>query len=131
MIWTDETSIVLNSRRGRIRQWRQPGEIYVKSAVRRRFLGAMEFMFWGCFSYDQKGPCYIWKSETVAEKKECVEHLTKINKPWSPRPNCNGNSRPVYDVWAYAIFLAEVHSRNWKSHHYREERGNQLVPLSS
>lgn len=47
--------------------------------MRRRFVGAMEFMFWGCFSYDKKGPCYIWKAETVAEKKECAANLAIIN----------------------------------------------------
>ena len=45
VIWSDETSVILNSRRGKIRSWRQPHEIFVKTTVRRRFVGAMEFMF--------------------------------------------------------------------------------------
>ena len=45
VIWSDETSVILNSRRRRVRVWRQPNEIFVKSNVRRRFVGAMEFMF--------------------------------------------------------------------------------------
>ena len=24
-------------------------------------------MFWGCFSYEEKGPCHIWQKETAAE----------------------------------------------------------------
>ena len=32
-------------------------------------------MFWGGFSYDKKGPCHIWKNETVKEKKEAEEEL--------------------------------------------------------
>ena len=84
MIWSDETSVILNSRRGRIRQWRQPTEIYVKSAIRRRYAKAMEFMFWGCFSYEKKGPFHIWKAETAAEKKECVADLAKINADLEP-----------------------------------------------
>ena len=59
VIWSDETSVILNSRRGRIRQWRQPNEAYNQACIRRRYVKAMEFMFWGCFSYDKKGPCHI------------------------------------------------------------------------
>ncbi len=36
-------------------------------------------MFWGCFSYDKKGPCHIWKDETAAEKKEAQEFIDKWN----------------------------------------------------
>ena len=79
MIWTNETSVVLNSRRGIIRSWRQPHEIYVKTTVRRRFVGAMEFIFWACFSYDKKGPFHIWKKEIAAEKRECETDLAKMN----------------------------------------------------
>ena len=84
VIWSDETSVILNSRRGRIRSWRQPHEKYVQTAIRRRFVGAMEFMFWGCFSYDKKGPCHIWKNETAAEKRECAADLAKINAALEP-----------------------------------------------
>jgi hypothetical protein len=26
-------------------------------------------MFWGSFSYDKKGSCYIWRPETAKEKE--------------------------------------------------------------
>ena len=26
-------------------------------------------MFWGCFSYDKKGPCHCWTPETNKEKE--------------------------------------------------------------
>ena len=84
VIWSDEISVILNSRRGKIRSWRQPYEVFVKTTVRRRFVGAMEFMFWGCFSYDKKGPCHIWKTETAAEKRECEADLAKINAALEP-----------------------------------------------
>lgn len=70
VIWSDETSVVLGSRRGRIRVWRRAGEFVKPSVIRRRWKGAMEFMFWACFSYDKKGPFYIWGLETAAEKRE-------------------------------------------------------------
>ena len=67
-----------------MRVWRQSNEIFVKSAVRRRFVGAIEFMFWGCFSYDKKGLYYIWKAETAKEKEECAETLRKANEALEP-----------------------------------------------
>ena len=36
-------------------------------------------MFWGCFSYDKKGPCYIWKAETAAQKKAADTDLKARN----------------------------------------------------
>ena len=37
-------------------------------------------MFQGCFSYDQKGPCYIQEEETAKEKKEAKEYIDRENK---------------------------------------------------
>lgn len=41
-------------------------------------------MFWGCFSYDKKGPCHIWKDETPAEKKEADLWLEEQNRIIEP-----------------------------------------------
>ena len=41
-------------------------------------------MFWGCFSYDYKGPCYIWKTETAQEKIAAEKEFTKLNKALEP-----------------------------------------------
>lgn len=41
-------------------------------------------MFWGCFSYDRKGPCHIWEAETAAEKKECTRDLEILNARLEP-----------------------------------------------
>jgi hypothetical protein len=37
-------------------------------------------MFWGCFSYDEKGPCHIWEEETAKERKEAKEYMDKENE---------------------------------------------------
>lgn len=37
-------------------------------------------MFWGCFSYDKKGPFHIWSKETAAEKKQATKELDEINE---------------------------------------------------
>ena len=80
VIWTNETSVVLNRIRGRRRVWRRSHEIYVKSVIRRRWHGSTEFMFWRCFTYDKKGPMHIWKQETAAEKRAAAVELEKLNK---------------------------------------------------
>jgi hypothetical protein len=57
VIWSDETSVVLGQRRGAVRIWRTVQDAKDPSCTRRRWKGVSEFMFWGCFSYDKKGPC--------------------------------------------------------------------------
>ena len=36
-------------------------------------------MFWGCFSYNKKGSCHIWKTETSKEKAIAKKELDRIN----------------------------------------------------
>ena len=103
VIWSDETSVVLNSRRGRIRQWRQPGEAYTQACVRRRYVKAMEFMFWGCFSYDKKGPYHIWKAETAAEKKACKADLDRMNALLEPEAK---------EAWELETYMRRMGLRN-------------------
>ena len=59
VIWSDETSVTMGGQRGRRRVWRLQSEAYLKHCIRRRWKGFKQFMFWGCFSYDKKGPCHI------------------------------------------------------------------------
>lgn len=80
IIWTDETSVVLGHRRGSNRCWRRPFECYDPTVIRRRYKGSCEFMFWGCFSYDFKGPCHIYQKPTTAETKIAVKELEIANR---------------------------------------------------
>jgi hypothetical protein len=41
-------------------------------------------MFWGCFSYDKKGPCHIWKAETATQKKAAIADLKALNTVLEP-----------------------------------------------
>jgi transposase len=84
VIWTDETSVVLGHRRGGVRVWRRPGERYDKTCVRTRWKKASEFMFWGTFSYEHKGPMHIWKTETAAEKKVAQIEIDRLNAALEP-----------------------------------------------
>jgi transposase len=100
VIWTDETWVVIGQRRGKIRIWRQPGEEFNISCIRQKHKksGAGDFMLWGCFSYDKKGPCYIWKEETAAEKKAAKKEISQLNRErepilkaeWSLQIQCEG-----------------------------------------
>ena len=79
MIWSDEMLVVLLYCRGGYCIWRTLDEAVTKSCIRERWKGSLEFMFWGCFSYDQKGPFHYWALETAAEKKAVEEAIIKIN----------------------------------------------------
>jgi transposase len=80
VIWSDETSVVCGFRRGGYKVWRRSDEKFNKSCIRPRWKGYSQFMFWGCFSWDQKGPCHIWKPETKKERIANDKILTKLNK---------------------------------------------------
>jgi transposase len=84
VIWSDETSVVLNHRRGGYRVWRTRDEAFTKSVIRERWKGYSEFMFWGCFSYDYKGPCHVWKPETAQEKKDAAIKINALNIALEP-----------------------------------------------
>jgi transposase len=84
VIWTDETSVVLLHRRGGYRVWRSKDEALVRSCIRERWKGSSEFMFWGSFSYDRKGPCYCWRPETAQEKREADIKIARLNEELEP-----------------------------------------------
>ncbi|RYC54361.1 hypothetical protein CHU98_g11851 [Xylaria longipes] len=84
VVWSDETSVVLGHRRGGYKVWRTPEERYLKSTTRERWKGYSEFMFWGCFSYDRKGPCHVWKPETAAARKTADKELEDMNEELEP-----------------------------------------------
>jgi hypothetical protein len=84
VIWTDETGVILDHRCGTNRLWRRPGEEIDKTVIRRRWKGFTEFIFWGGFSYDEKGACHIFQPETAQEEKIADEVLEEINKRNEP-----------------------------------------------
>jgi hypothetical protein len=80
VIFSDETSVVLCCRRGGYRIWRRSYEALVKSAIRERWKGYSEFMFWGCFTYDRKGPYHCWLPETI-----CDNETLDLHRHWLSR----------------------------------------------
>ena len=85
VIWTDETSVLLGARRGKVRVWRTSKETFSPTVVRNRWKGFSEFMFWGCFTYDRKGPFHIWQKETSAEKKASIAYIDALNEALEPK----------------------------------------------
>jgi transposase len=41
-------------------------------------------MFWGCFSYDKKGPCHCWTPETAQERAASERVIEELNKELEP-----------------------------------------------
>jgi transposase len=80
VIWTDETSVILGQRRGAQRVWRRIYEKFDPTCIRKRYKKASEFMFWGSFSYDRKGPCHIYEPESAAAKKKAEQELEIANR---------------------------------------------------
>jgi hypothetical protein len=79
VIWTDETSVQLGGVRGKRRVWRKVEEAYYKHCIKKRWKQFKEFMFWGSFSYDYKGPCHIWEDETPVEKAYAITEIKRLN----------------------------------------------------
>ena len=84
VVWSDETSVVLNHRRGGYRIWRTAEEAFLKSSIRERWKGYSEFMFWACFTYDKKGPCHIYNPETIQEKRQARRRIDEMNELLEP-----------------------------------------------
>jgi hypothetical protein len=59
VIFTDETSVQKGSVRGKRRVWRKESERFHGDVITRRWKGFSEFMWWSCFTYDEKGPFHI------------------------------------------------------------------------
>lgn len=77
--FSDETSVVLGHRRGADKVWRPKDEAQDQTVSRSRWKGYSEFMFWGCFSYNFKGPYHCWTKETATERKKAQKELDRLN----------------------------------------------------
>ena len=85
VIFTDETSVCLGQRCGGVRVWRRYSESHEQSVIRRCWSGYKEFMVWGCFSYDKKGPLHIYLSETAQQKKAAAIEIEALNLELEPK----------------------------------------------
>jgi transposase len=84
LIFTDETAVVLGQRRGAVRVWRTPEDQYNQTCIRRRWKGCSEFMVWACFSWDSKGPLYIYDPESALQRRNADKAIEEMNKDLEP-----------------------------------------------
>ena len=84
IVWTDETSVILGQQQGRRRVWRKAWRSNDVKVTRVRWQSAATFMFWTCFTYDQKSPCYVYPKETAKAKKETQQWLDRLNEEREP-----------------------------------------------
>ena len=79
VIYTDEMTIRVGDSRGQ--QWytRLQTEAWHKDCVEPRHKGYTEMMFWGCYTSEIKGPCYIFEKESADEKKLASQDLDNRN----------------------------------------------------
>jgi hypothetical protein len=82
-------------------------------------------MFWGCFTWDSKGPCHIYKEETAAEKKAALKAIEELNTKLEPI---------LKEQWELNTMMARVGLRNkrgtkpqwkWDKKHGKLERGGK------
>ena len=66
------------------RVWRKSTQRVATRCIRPRWKGKKEFMFWGSFSYDEKGPFHIWKPETKKEKRAADVEIKRLNDRLEP-----------------------------------------------
>lgn len=85
VVWTDETSVVLGHHQGAVRVKRRVFEVNDPTVICHKWKGFSDFMFWGCFSYEECGPCHIWFTETAQEKKAAEKELEEMNKEIEPK----------------------------------------------
>jgi hypothetical protein len=65
--------------------WRTKDDAYNYHGIRRRWKGLKQFMWWSCFSYDEKGPYHIWEDETPKQKKEAKKWMDEMNARLMPK----------------------------------------------
>lgn len=60
-------------------------------------------MFWGCFTYDKKGPYHIWEPETARDREMAEKELIIANR--EREPLCK-------EEWELTIPMQRMNLRN-------------------
>jgi DDE superfamily endonuclease len=79
VIFSDEAAILVGEHRGPNKLSRKPWERYDEDCIEVRYNNYSESMFWGCFSYDFKGPCHMYSKETTKDKKRRKQVIDQHN----------------------------------------------------
>jgi len=84
VIFTDETSIALGHRQGAIRVWRTVADRHNPTCIRRRWKGISDFIVWGCFTYNKKGPLHIFEPESTQQRRQSEREIEALNEELEP-----------------------------------------------
>lgn len=82
--FSDEAAILVGEHRGPNRLSRKVDEAYRKDCIEVRYNNYSQAMFWATFSYDTKGPCYVYEKETAAQTKQYAAIIKEHNEAQMP-----------------------------------------------
>ena len=79
LVYCDETAVRVGESRGQ--QWVTilDGEKWHPDCVELRYKWFTEFIFWGCYTAEVLGPCYMFHKESADEKNVAQEDLADKN----------------------------------------------------
>jgi hypothetical protein len=78
-VFIDKATILVREYRGKHLISRTLEDKYHEDCIKVRYNNYSEAMFWGTFSYDYKGPYYVYLKETKAEKAKYKAIIDKYN----------------------------------------------------
>ncbi|KAF1967907.1 hypothetical protein BU23DRAFT_658121, partial [Bimuria novae-zelandiae CBS 107.79] len=78
-VYTDETPARIDEQRGMQRAWFLPDEKYHLDVKHNRVQKYCKLQFYGAFTYNHKGPCYIYGHEKEDEKVAAEAALAREN----------------------------------------------------
>jgi hypothetical protein len=98
IVFSDEAAILVGEHRGRHLISRKPWERYEEDCIEIRYNNYSEAMFWGCFSYNSKEPCYIYLKETPAQTAEYKRIIDAHNLVQLPQIQAEWGRKEAADV---------------------------------
>jgi hypothetical protein len=84
IVFSDKASILVGEHRGPNKISQKPDKRYHPDCIEVRYNNYSETMFWGCFSYDFKGPCHVYHPETTNEKIKYKKMMDDHNTAQMP-----------------------------------------------
>jgi hypothetical protein len=96
VIFSDEASIIVSAKHSQQKISRMADERFHKDCIERRYNNYSEAMFWACFTYNYKGPCYIYYPETPEQKEKYKRLIEQLNKEEIEAECCEAFEKQEY-----------------------------------
>jgi hypothetical protein len=101
--FSDEASILVGEHRGHNKLLRKPEEKYDDDCIEVRYKHYSEAMFWGSFSYDTKGPCYVYLRETAAQTERYTAIIDAHNTLQLPQIRTEWRAKEALKALKYTV----------------------------